>query len=495
MTTLSPLDSAFLRMDNRHTALHIASIAIFDGPPPTYDEIAVMFEDKIPSLPRYRQKVREAALWLGKPSWVFDEDFRLDDHLRHTALPRPGSSAQLHDLVGRVMSQPLDRSRPLWECWIVEGLADHRWAMINKVHHCMVDGIAGLDLLEAVLDHSPHPSHVDDDGRVPVAPSEDVSIAAKALESSRRRLLRTWDATGVVRHPRRAARTVFRQAHGLLSFAELARPATSTSLSGPIGSARCWGRAEMSLDDVRIIRSEWSATVNDVVLTAVTRGFRELLISRGEDPLAHSIRTLVPVSARSADQRGKFDNRVTAMIADLPIAEAYPVQRLRAVRHELDRLKRSGEPEAGVLITDAARWIPPLIMNAALTGIFRAPQRSVVTVATNVPGPRGRLYAAGRQLVELYPYVPIADQLRIGVAVTSYEGVLYFGVTADRDSSRDIAVLTAAIEQEVRELVQIARPALVPRRAKRGDVRPGSTGSKVRPGPSPLAPVRAAEGS
>jgi WS/DGAT/MGAT family acyltransferase len=477
MTALGPLDAAFLRMDNRHAALHIASVGIFEGPPPAFEEIAEMYKEKLPSLPRYRQRIREPALWIGKPSWVLDHHFRLDDHLRHAAVPRPGSPAQLDDLVGRVMSQPLDRSRPLWECWIVEGLAGDRWAMINKVHHSMVDGIAGMELLEAVLDHSPPAPVVARPVRVPVGPA--------------RKLL---NASSLLGHPRRIAATAVKQTQGLLSFAELARPATSSSLSGRIGAARCWGRAELSMQDVRAIRSEWGVTVNDVVLTAVTRGFRELLLSRSEDPREHSIRTLVPVSARRADQRGRFDNRVTAMIADLPIAEAYPVQRLHLVRHELDRLKRSGEPEAGVLITDIARWIPSLILNVAVAGIFRAPQRSVVTVATNVPGPRSRLFAAGRQLLELYPYVPIADQLRIGVAVTSYEGHLFVGVTADRDSSRDIAVLTAGIEREVHELLQIAQPAPMPRRLKRGDLRPGSNGSKVRSSASPVAPVPAVKG-
>ncbi|HEY8674519.1 MAG TPA: wax ester/triacylglycerol synthase domain-containing protein, partial [Candidatus Dormibacteraeota bacterium] len=155
---MSPLDSAFLRLEDRHTSLHIASIAVFDGPPPTYEEIAALFVAKLPMLPRYRQRVREVPLQLGRPVWVDDPQFSLRNHLRHTALPRPGSTAQLRELVGRLMSQQLDRSRPLWDSWIVEGLEDGRWALINKVHHCMVDGIAGTDLLSAVLDHSPEPS-------------------------------------------------------------------------------------------------------------------------------------------------------------------------------------------------------------------------------------------------------------------------------------------------------------------------------------------------
>ena len=484
MTTLGPLDSAFLRMDNRHAALNIGSVAIFDGPPPAYDEILQLLTDKITYLPHHRQKLREPGLWLGKPSWVLDHHFRLDDHLRHTALPRPGSPAQLDNLVGRVMAQPLDRGRPLWECWIVEGLAGNRWALINKVHHCMADGIAGMDLLEFVLDHCEQPSQAERQAWVTQHHANQPDAPG-----------RSWSGPSLLRHPQRVTQSALKQTRGLLSFAGLAWPARSSSVTGPIGGQRCWIRAQLSMQEVRAIRSQWGVTVNDVVLTAVTRGFRELLLSRGEDPREHSIRTLVPVSARTIYQKGEFDNRVTAMIADLPIAEAYPVQRLHLVRHELDRLKRSGEPEAGVLLTEVARWIPALMLNAAVTGIFRVPQRAVVTVATNVPGPRERLYAVGRELLALYPYVPIADHLRIGVAVTSYQGHLYVGVTADRDSSRDIAVLAAGIEREVHELLQIAQPTPRSRPAKRGDVGWGSNGSKVRSAPHPEAPVTIAEGS
>jgi len=452
---MSPLDSAFLRLEDRHTSLHIASIAIFDGPPPTYQEVTALFVAKLPKLPRYRQRVREVPLQLGRPVWVEDPKFSLGYHLRHTALPQPGSTAQLHALVGRLMSQQLDRSRPLWESWIVEGLEDGRWALINKVHHCMVDGIAGTDLLSAVLDQSPEPSApVPDSWRAATAPGRLSLIGSAAATLPRHPADALRQVIASARQPRATAAAVLTRLHGVLGFLELTRPAPSSSLSGSLGAARCWGSAQMSLDDVRTVRRGLGGTVNDVVLAAVTGGFRDLLLSRDELPAKHVLRTLVPVSIRTREQRGQYDNRISAVVAELPVHEPDAIARFAAVRTEMDRLKASGEAQAGGILTDIAKYVPPVLLSAGLTGIFRVPQRSVVTVATNVPGPRAPLYAAGRLLRELYPYVPIADRLRTGVAISSYEGTLYFGITADRDSTPDLGVLSAGIEDAMRELVK-----------------------------------------
>ncbi len=457
MQTMSPLDSAFLRLESRDTSLHIAAIGLFDGPAPTYSEIADLVTAKLPLLPRYRQRVREVPLRLGRPVWVDDPRFSLRNHLKHTALPHPGSDTQLDELVSRVMSQQLDRSRPLWDTWIVEGLEGDRWALITKVHHCMADGIAATDLLTTVLDRSPEGEpKIDDPWQ-----AHDEPTVLQLLASAVTTLPHDpgWLVNAVsqaLTHPRRTAVTALLRLHGMLNFAELARPATPSSLAGPIGSVRSWSKTQVTLDDVRLIKHAFGGTVNDVVLTAVTRGFREVLLGRGEWPARHAVRTLVPVSVREADERGHLDNRVSAVVAELPVHVSGPVARLRAVRAELDRLKTSGEPQAGELVTGAANYIPPLLLSAGLSGIFRVPQRFIVTVATNVPGPSEPLYAVGRQLRELYPYVPIADQLRLGVAISSYADVLYFGVTADRDSTPDADVLVSGIEDAIRELVKLA---------------------------------------
>jgi diacylglycerol O-acyltransferase len=457
MDVLSPLDAAFLRLEDRSTSLHIASVAIFDGPPPTYAEMYDAYQAKLHLVPRYRQRVRELPLRLGRPIWVDDPHFSLRYHLRHTALPRPGTMQQLRDLVGRLMSQQLDRGMPLWETWIVEGLEGDRWAAVSKVHHCMVDGIAGTDLISLVLD--PSPDAPQPHTLPPPLPPEPglprvlLSAATSIPHSPRTAVRRVARAAA---SPGSTVRQVATTAHGALSFARLARPASRSSLIGPLTPHRSWGFASATLDDVRIIRKGLGGTVNDVVLTAITRGFRELLISRGEEPGEHVVRTLVPVSVRHEDARGVLDNRVSAMIAELPVEVAEPAARLAVVRLELGELKRSGEAEFGELITSAATLVPPPLLALGLTGAFRVPHRHLVTVTTNVPGPQVPLYACGRRLREYYPYVPIADRVRIGVAITSYDGVLGFGVTADEGSTPDVRVLLDGITAEIEDLVALA---------------------------------------
>ncbi|MDT4926664.1 MAG: diacylglycerol O-acyltransferase / wax synthase [Pseudonocardiales bacterium] len=452
MEVMSPLDSAFLRLEDRHTSLHIASIAIFDGPAPSTREMVAVFEGKLPLLPRFRQRVCEVPLHLGQPVWIEDPTFSLGYHLRRTAVPQPGSMSQLRDLVGRLMSQQLDRSKPLWECWIVDGLQDGRWALINKAHHCMVDGIAGTDLLGILLDRSPQASVAATEGWHPQAPPGRVRLLASTTAAAPRRAFDTFRAVAAgARHPRSTAVVLAVGAHGVFDFARQLRVARASSLSGPLGRSRVWADASVSLSEVKQIKQAVGGTVNDVVLAAVTRGFRDLLLQRDEELPDHGIATLVPVSVR-ANGSGRADNQISAVLAALPVRIAGPLDRLAAVRADLDRLKRSGEAQAGQLLTQAARLVPPVVASLGLTAGFRLPQRVVLTVATNVPGPRGPLFVAGRRLQELYPYVPIADHVRIAIAITSYEGRLYIGVTADRDSTPDIAIVAAGIEDAIREL-------------------------------------------
>lgn len=456
--SLSPLDTAFLRLEDEHTSLHVASIAIFDGPAPGYAEVAEMLERKLPYVPRWRQRLHDAPLSLGQPRWVDDPDFDLRYHLRHTALPHPGSDAQLRDTIGRLMSQQLDRAKPLWEMWIVEGLADGRWAVVSKVHHCLVDGIAGTDLLATIFDREPNPTRPAAPPHVaPAPPPSRLAFLGEATTAfARAGAGVAGSAVGTVRHPRAAARTALTAARGLAGFAGLVRPGPPTSLTGELGAARIWTHAKLPLSDVRLVRSRFGGTVNDVVLSVVARGYRDLLLSRGETPDERGLRTLVPVSVRTSGERGGTANQLSAMIAQLPVAEADPVARLHAMRGHLDRLKGSGERQAGQLVTRLAAIIPPTLTSLGLSGMFRIPQWFLATVTTNVPGPSRPLYAAGRRLRELYPYVPIADQLRVGVAIMSYDGTLYVGITADRDSSPDVEVLAAGIEDGLRELVKAA---------------------------------------
>lgn len=463
---LSPLDAAFLRLEDRRSSLHIASTAIFDGPSPSYREAYDAFLTKLPLVPRYRQRVREIPLQLGRPVWIDDPHFSLRYHLRHTALPRPGSDDQLRDLVSRLMSQQLDRGKPLWETWIVDGLQGDRWAVISKLHHCMVDGIAGTDLLSLVLDTDPHAAPPQE----PLPPLDPEPGRVRLLMAAASSL--PHDPVGAVRslgsavtHPRTTADDLALRARGALSYLRLAWPAEPSSLTGPLTPHRRWGWTSITLDDVRVVRKAFGGTVNDVVLSTITRGFRELLLGRDEDLRPHAVRTLVPVSVRRPDARGRFDNRVSAVLADLPIDIADPLEQLAAVRRQLDRLKRSGEAQFGELVTSAGTITPPPLLSLGLTGVFRMPHRHIVTVATNVPGPQQPLYCCGRRMREYYPYVPIADRVRIGVAVTSYDGVLGFGVTADEDSTPDLQVLLDGIPTQLRELVALAQRTQRPEQA------------------------------
>ncbi len=392
--------------------------------------------------------------------WV-DTDLDVRDHLKHTALPDPGGPDELKALMGRVMSHQLDRTRPLWEDWFVENLSGGRWALISKVHHCMVDGIAGTDLLTRVLDDQPDPPAEPSPGtsRTGSEPGR-LRLVATALGALPHRPLSALQtARDLAAHPKRALHEATLLSKGLLSWATLAVPAESSSLSGPIGRARAWDCTRATFDDMKAVRAAHGGTLNDVVLACVTNGFRELLLSRGERPADHAVRTLIPVSVRKPEAAGRSDNEVSCMIADLPVGEADPLMRYAAVRHEMDRLKRSGEVEVAELLTEAGGWTSPLLLSVGLTGIFRLPHRHLVTVATNVPGPRTPLFAYGRKLLELYPFVPIADRVRVGIAMTSYERVMTFGVTADAASTPDVDVLTAGIAGGLQQLLELSLAA------------------------------------
>ncbi len=467
MEVMSPLDSAFLRLETRDTSLHIASVAIFEGPAPAYVDLLDLLARKLGELPRYRQRIREVPLWLGRPVWVDDPSIDLRYHLRRTALPSPGGPLELRTLMARLMSQQLDRRRPLWEDWIVEGLEGGRWALVSKVHHCMVDGIAGTDLLTRLLDSEPGGNREPGGSREPGGnevpapvevwrpapePSNARLLAAALTSLPHRPVAAARAAVDAAVHPRRTAEGGFLLARGALAWSRLAVPVEASSLSGPLGRARAWDYTRTTFEEIKAVRQAHGGTFNDVVLAAIAGGFRELLSSRGERPEDHVLRTLIPVSVRGPGG-GAVDNEVSAMIADLPMAVSDPVERLAAVSAELDRLKASGEIEIAELMTAAGGWTSPLVLAVGLTGAFRMPHRHLVTVATNVPGPAVPLYALGRRLLELYPYVPIADRVRIGVAMTSYDRVLTFGITADAVSTPDIAVLTAGITEGMRALV------------------------------------------
>jgi diacylglycerol O-acyltransferase len=456
---MSPQDASFLHIEDDVSHMHIASVAIFEGPEPPFDDIVAMVQGKLPLLRRYRQRVRFVPFNLGRPVWVDDPHFNLDYHVRHTALPTPGGEAELRRLVGRVMSQQLDRSKPLWEMWVVQGLEDGHWAILSKVHHCMVDGVSGTDLLAMVLDATPEGSPPVPDHWSPEqepSPSALVTQALSDMAQSPYEQARALRAA--TRAPRHAAAQLMLVGSGLRGLSGLARPTPASTLNGPIGPHRRWGWASTTVDDIKRIRKATGATFNDVVLAAITRGFRDLLRGRCES-VDRFVRTLVPVSVRPREASGRavgdgtLENRVSAMFAGLPVGIEDPIERLYVVSTQMAGLKESKQAVAGEALTALSGFAPPALLALGTRIAFRTPQRAVNTVTTNVPGPQHALYAAGRRMLQAYPYVPLAGQLRVGVAIFSYDGQVNFGVTGDYDSAADIDVLCRGIEAGMEEML------------------------------------------
>jgi diacylglycerol O-acyltransferase len=458
---LSPQDASFLHLEDDVSHMHIASVAIFEGPPPPLADVIAMVDAKLGLVPRYRQVVKFVPLDLGRPVWVDDPHFNIEYHIRHTALPTPGGETELRKLVGRVMGQQLDRSKSLWEIWVVEGLEEGRWAMLSKTHHAMVDGVAGTDLLAVIMDLSP-------DAERPVASAEwraqpspsGAQLAADAITNMVRspyeqlRALRA--STRVVRQAAAYAKEV---GGGLVALAGLVRPTPHSSLNGPIGPHRRYAWASTSVDDIKRVRKGLGGTFNDVVLAAITNGFRELLLSRGED-VDRVVRTLVPVSVRPRNDSGMavgdgtFENKVSAMFAELPISIDDPGERLHAITAQMEGLKDSRQALAGEALTSMSGFAPPMLLAMGMRLATRAAQRNVNTVTTNVPGPQFPLYAAGRRMIRAFPYVPLGGQIRIGIAIFSYDGEVNFGVTGDYDTTPDLDVLTAAIEDGMTQMLK-----------------------------------------
>lgn len=460
MDRMTPLDALFLEAEDEEpgVSMAISSIAVFEGPAPTYAEFAELLTGRLPLIPRYRQKARQLPFDLGPPVWYDDENFELDYHLRHTALPAPGGDAELSALMARLMSARLNRDRPLWEYWLVEGLQDGRWALISKVHHCMVDGVSGTDLYTVVLDPTPERQPPAEDTWTPHPEPSAIGLTAAAVGGLLLTPIRQLRlAAAGLWHSRTLAERTWSIGRGLMALSEALRPASRSSLSGSLSSSRrfAFGRAKVS--QVKEIRRSLGGTFNDVVLAAVTGGFRALLLSRGENPGAHSVRALIPVNVRAPGEESIRDNRVSLMLARLPVQIEDPVERLSAVRAHLDELKAEHEIDAVALLTELAGQEPFPLLAPGYRLAARFPQRSVVTVVTNVPGPRRPLYALGRRLVEIIPYVPIGSTARIGVSILSYCDSVAFGVTGDFDEA-DVDVLVEGIENSLTELAAARQP-------------------------------------
>lgn len=458
---LSPLDASFLHIEDGVTHMHIGSVSIMEGPPPDYEAFRDRVAAKLPLVRRYRQVVRTVPLDLGRPVWADDPYFNIGYHIRHTALPAPGNDGQLQNLVGRVMAQQLDRHRPLWEMWVVEGLSEGRWAIVSKVHHCMVDGVAGSELLGLILDPVPDPPEVEPSAWIPSLPPASWELALDAVAST---LTSPFELGRVLRAQTRLPRRLLgaaRETVGVvMATASAMRSPTNSSLNGPIGPHRRWVPTSVGVPEVKQVRRSFGGTFNDVVLALITGGFRDLLLKRGES-LEHPLRSMVPVSVRPRDDRGlavgdgQMANRVSAVFADLPVHLDDPVERLRSISAQMAGLKESNQALAGEALSSLSGFAPPLLLSLAGRLATKLPQSMINTVTTNVPGPQTPLYAAGRRMLEVFPYVPLGIQLRIGVAIFSYDGKVAFGVTGDYDGAPDVEVLAQGIRRAMDDFLAI----------------------------------------
>jgi WS/DGAT/MGAT family acyltransferase len=483
MERMSALDAEFLHLEDGIGHMHIGAVCVFADPPPSYKDITGMIAAKMHLIPRYRQRVRSVPLELGRPVWIDDPHFTLAYHVRHTALPAPGDDASLCRLMGRIMSQPLDRDRPLWETWLVEGLDGGRWALVFKVHHCMVDGIAGVDLLRALLDLESITKVGEPEPWEPRAePGGGLKVLdawgglATSIASTVRGLPRA------LTHPSHTIRSAVENARGFVRFAGDLGVTPPLSIEGTIGPHRAWAQSSASLDDVRTIRSTFGGTINDVVLAVVSGGYRELLLSRGEDADGARVRSLVPVSTRHDDGHGVSDNRVSTLLYDLPVHVADPVARLEMVHEQMAKLKVSHMVEAVETVTAVGNLAPPMLVAAVsrmtIRALHRLPQRSINTITTNVPGPQFPLYCLGRQMLEYRPFVPITHGVRVSTAILSYNGRLFFGVTGDYATASDVNVLAAATADGIAQLCQRAGVRAV--KARHGTSRSDTTRAETR---------------
>jgi diacylglycerol O-acyltransferase / wax synthase len=460
MEWMSSIDSSFLHVESSTTPMHIGAVSIFEGPPPPFEDLRAMVAGKLALVPRYRQKVRFVPLAAGTPVWVDDPHFSLDYHLRHTAIPAPGSELQLRQMASRVFSQHLDRDKPLWELWAVEGLEGGSWALLSKVHHCMVDGVAATDLMSVMFSDTtsgrasgewaaaPEPTGV----QLLVRTLARLASPAGQLDALRRALSAPADTV----------RSLAEAARAIAAAAPSMRPVAASSLTGPIGPHRRWSWAQARLSDVKTVRSALGGTVNDVVLTLITNGFRALLDARGEDVAEDRvIRTMVPVSVRRKGERGVYNNRVSAVFAGLPVGLSDPARRLEAIRAEMDGIKESKQAVAGDVLSSMSGFAPPLLLALGSRLVTLSPRLNMHTATTNVPGPQQHVQTLGRRLLRSYPFVPVVGSIRIVVAIFSYDGGLYFGVTGDYDGAPDIDVLTAGIERGMDDLLAVGKRAAV----------------------------------
>jgi diacylglycerol O-acyltransferase len=439
--------------------MHIGGVLLFDGPPPKVDDYLDHVRARLHLVPRYRQRPVTPPLDSGRPLWADDPNFNLEYHIRHAALPPPGTEEQLFLLTSRIVSQPLDRSKPLWESWLVEGLEEDRFALISKTHHSLVDGVSGVDLATVLFDPAPTPAPVPSDLE-PWQPKPQPSAAELLVAGVRGAVNTTADlavrALGAATRPRRSLEMLRDAAEGLgeIVWAGL-NPAPATPLNVEIGPHRRYTVVRQRLDDYREIKNALGGTVNDVVLTVVSGALARWLRSRGIRTEGLEMRALVPVSVRGQAERNTLGNRLTVMRGPLPVYIKDPVARLRFVRQAMDGLKESKQAVGAATLVAVNNLAPPTILAQASRLNFST--RLFNLIVTNIPGPQVPLYVLGRPLRDLFPIAFLPENHALAIAIMSYNGGVDYGLLGDYDALPDIGLIAEGIEASLQELLQAAR--------------------------------------
>ena len=439
--------------------MHVASTTLFEGPAPDYEEFRDHIASRLHLVPRFRQKLRFVPLGQGRPVWVDDPSLNLDYHVRHTALPPPGSEEQLRTLAARIFSQRLDRSKPVWEIWLVEGVEGGRFALVGKTHHCLVDGVSGVDITTVLfdLDREPEPASDPEPWLPQPEPSEAQLLADALIErvTSPSEVVR--GARALFRAPRQVADAALEGLGAAGSIARTGMSASPSPFNVEIGPYRRFACVRADLSELKRIKNLAGGTVNDVVLAAVAGALGRYLRARGHSTRDLALRAMVPISVRGADEHGALGNRVSAIMAPLPVWCENPIERLRTVTATMGDLKSSNQAVGATLLTEATNFAPPTI--AAQAARLQSRQRFFNLVVTNVPGPQFPLYLLGRELQDVFPMVPLAKNQAVCFALMSYHGRVNFGLTADYDAMADVDVLAGDLETSIAELAEAASSA------------------------------------
>src|SRR5215216_238470 len=457
---LSAIDASFLHQEKQASHMHVGALVIFEGPAPGHAEFCEHIRSRLRLVPRYRQKLAFPRFEMGRPFWVDDPSFNIDYHVRHTALPKPGSDDQLRELAGRIFSQRLDRSKPLWEIWIAHGLEGGRFALISKTHHALVDGVSGVDIATVLFDLSPVPAEPEeDDAWTPSPEPSDVELVAEGVKG----LIRTpfglaGRAVGALQRPGETLERAREAAEGLgeVVWAGM-NPAPDVPLNVEIGPHRRVRWLQSRLADFKEVKNSLGGTVNDAVLAVVAGALRRWLQDRGVRTDGVELRALVPVSIRGEDERGALGNRIAAMRGPLPVYVDDPVERLRVVREGMGQLKESKQALGAEVIAGLTDFAPPTLLAQASRLNFST--RLFNLIVTNVPGPQFPLYLLGREMLEIVPIAFLPENHALAVAIMSYNGKVDFGLLADYDAMPDLDSFADHLDESLAELLAAARKA------------------------------------